>query len=302
MLDWSYELLIEPERMVLRRLAVFAGGFTMEAATAVATDDEIAAAEVVDYVANLVAKSLVTADSDGARVRYRLLETTRAYALEKLVQAGEFDAAARRHARRYLDLFEGAEAEAETRPTDEWLADYVPRMDNLRTALDWAFSPDGDASIGVALTAAAVPLWMHLSLMEECRGRVERALAAITARTGGDARCEMQLHAALAVSLMYTRGAVPEIGAAGTKALEIAESLDDAEYQLRSLWSLWSFHTGSGRHQVALTLAQTFHALAAERSDPGDRLIGERIIATSQYYLGDLLGRVPLSGVGAVDK
>jgi predicted ATPase len=288
-LDWSYELLTEPERVLLRRLAVFAGGFTLQAATAVAADDEIAASEVVDCVANLVAKSLVTARADGARVRYRLLETTRAYALEKLVEAGEFDAVARRHAGRYLDLFDGAEAEAATRPTDEWLADYVPRMDNLRAALDWAFSPDGDASIGVALTAAAVSLWMQLSLMEECRGRVERALAAITAGADRDARCEMQLHAALAVSLMYTRGAVPEVGEVGTKALEIAERLGDVEYQSRSLWCLWSFHTSSGRHGLALTMAQRFHALASKRSDPTDRLIGERMIGTSQYYLGDLL-------------
>jgi predicted ATPase len=288
-LDWSYELLTERERVVLRRLAAFAGGFTMQAASAVAADDEIVAPEVVDCVADLVTKSLVTADADGARVRYRLLETTRAYALEKLVQAGGFDAAARRHASRYLGLFEGAEAESETRPTDEWLADYVPRIDNVRAALDWAFSPSGDASIGVALTAAAVPLWMHLALMEECSGRVEQALAALAAGAGRDARCEMQLYAALAVSLMYTRGAVPEIRAAGTKALEIAESLGDAEYQLRSLWGLWSFYIGSGRQHVALTLAQRFHALAARRPNPNDRLIGERMIGTSQYYVGDLL-------------
>jgi len=288
-LDWSYELLTEPERVVLRRLAVFAGGFTMQAASAVAADEEIAALDIVNCVVNLVAKSLVSASAGGATKRYRLLETTRAYSLEKLVQAGEFDEAARRHARRYLDLFESAETEAETRPTEEWLADYVPRMDNLRTALDWAFLPDGDVSIGVALTAAAVPLWMHLSLMEECRSRVERALAAIAAGAGGDARREMQLHTALAVSLMYTRGAVPEIGAAGTKALEIAENLGDAEYQLRSLWGLWSFYTGSGRHHVALTLARRFHALAATRSGANDRLIGDRLIGTSQYYLGDLL-------------
>ncbi len=88
---------------------------------------------------------------------------------------------------------------------------------------------------------------------------------------------------------MYTRGAVPEIGAAGTKALEIAESLGDAEYQLRSLWGLWNFHINSGQHRFALTLAQRFHALAASRPDPNDRLIGERMIGTSQYYLGDLL-------------
>src|SRR5260221_12892847 len=239
-------------------VAIFAGGFTMQAARAVAADDEIAAAEAVDCVANLVAKSLVTADSGGARVRYRLLETTRAYALEKLVEAGEFDAVARRHARRYLNLFEGAEAEAETRPTNEWLAEYGPRIDNLRAALDWAFSPGGDVSIGVALTAAAVPLWMHLSLMEECRGRVERALAAIEAGAGPDSQREMKLLTARGTSLVYTRGAGPEISAVGTKALKIAERLRDAEYQLRSLWGLSNCYTNSGLHQLALTLAPRF--------------------------------------------
>jgi predicted ATPase/DNA-binding winged helix-turn-helix (wHTH) protein len=287
--DWSYELLTEPERVGLRRLAIFAGGFTLWAARAVAVDDEITATEVVDRVASLVAKSLVTADVGDAMPRYRLLETTRAYALEKLVQAGEFDAVARRHAKRYLELFEGAEAEAETRPTDEWLADYVPRIDNLRAALDWAFSPSGDASIGVALTAAAVPLWMHLSLMEECRGRVERALSAIAAGTGRDARHEMLLHAALTASLKYTKGAVAEIGAVGGKALEIAESLGNVEYQLRSLWALWSFRISEGQHCLALALAQRFHTLTSKGSDPIDRLIGERMIGASQYYLGELL-------------
>ena len=130
---------------------------------------------------------------------------------------------------------------------------------------------------------------MHLSLMEECRGRVEQALAAIAAGAGRDERREMQLHAALAASLMYTRGAVSEIGAAGTKALEIAESLGDAEYQLRSLFGLWSFCIIGGQHRVALTLAQSFYTLAAKQSDPNDRLIGERMIGASQHYLGDLL-------------
>src|SRR5580700_2802418 len=280
-LDWSYELLTEPERVVLRRLAIFAGGFTLEVASAVAADGEITAANVVDCLASLVAKSLVTTDAGSVSVRYRLLETTRVYMLEKLVQAGEFDEVARRHAERYLHLFEGAEAAAAARPTDEWLADYVQRMDNLRAALDWAFTPGGDASVGVALTAAAVPLWMHLSLMEECRGRVERALAAIAAGAGRDARREMQLHAALATSLMYTRGAVSEIEVVGKKAFEIAESLGDAEYQLRSLWGLWSFCVMGGQQRVALTLAQRFYTLAAKRSDPNDRLIGRRMIGTS---------------------
>ncbi len=212
-LDWSYELLTEPERVVLCRLAIFAGGFTLEAARAVAADDEIGAPEVVDRVPNLVAKSLVTVEADGVRVRYRLLETTRAYLLEKLIQAGEFDAAARRHAERYRDLFESGEAEAETKPTDEWLAEYGPRIDNVRAALDWAFSPGGDSSIGVALTAASVPLWSRLSLMEECRGRVERALASVDPGSSRGQHQKMQLYAALGASLMYTKGPVTRCGA-----------------------------------------------------------------------------------------
>jgi len=160
----------------------------------------------------------------------------------------------------------------------------------LRAALDWAFSPGGDASISVALTAAAVPLWMHLSLMEECRGRVERALAALAAGAHRDARREMRLHAALAQSLILTRGSAGlKVDAAWTKALKIAESLDDAEYQLRSLWGLWFHQTNTGRHHVAVTLAQRFCSVAAAQSDPSDRLVGERLIGTSEYYLGDLL-------------
>ncbi len=275
--------------MVLRRLAIFAGGFTLQAASTIAATDELAGSDILDCVANLVAKSLVAADLGGATGWYRLLETTRAYALEMLTQSGEFEQVARRHAEYCRDLFERAETEWQTRPTAEWLGDYAHQIDNLRAALAWAFSPSGDASIGVPLTAAAVPLWTHLSLMQECRGRVERALAAVAAGAGRDPQREMQLHAALAASLMYTRGAVSEIDAVGTKALEIAESLGNAEYQLRSLWGLWSFHICGGQQRVALTLAQRFHTLAANRSDPNDRLIGERMIGTSQHYLGDLL-------------
>ena len=231
---------------------------------------------------------VVVVEVDGAIARYRLLDTTRAYALEKLSDSGELQAVTRRHAEYYHDLFERAETEWETRPTAEWLTDYGRQIDNLRAALDWAFSPAGDTLIGAALTAAAVPLWMQLSLLEECRGRVERALAALAAGAGRDAQREMQLQAALATSLMYTRSAASEIGAVWSQALEIAESLSNTEYQLRSLWGLWGFRINNGQHRAALTLAQRFYALAASRSDPNDRLIGERLIGTSQYYLGDL--------------
>lgn len=286
-LDWSYGLLTGPERAVLRHLAIFAGGFALEAASAVATDGEIAASEMVDCLVNLIAKSLVTTDADGTRVRYRLLETTRAYALEKLVEAGEFDATARRHARRYLEMFTAAEDEAETRPTSEWMADYAPRIDNLRAALDWAFSPGGDAAIGVALTIASVPLWIQLSLMEECRGRVERALAALAAEAGRDASREMQLYAALGASLMYTKGPVPETGDAWTRALELAKSLLDEPFQLTALWGLSFYRSISSTHRTELALAQRFCSIAESRANPADLRIGDRIMGTCLHYLGD---------------
>jgi predicted ATPase/DNA-binding winged helix-turn-helix (wHTH) protein len=286
-LDWSYELLSEPERVILRRLAVFAGVFRLEAASAVIASPEIAPAEVVDGIANLVAKSLVTLVAGGTVARYRLLDTMRAYGLEKLAESGEREWLARRHAEHCRDLIEGAEAEWETRPTAAWPAEYAAEIDNLRAALDWAFSPDGDAQIGVALTAAAVPAWMQLSLLEECRGRVEQALAALASFAEADARQEMKLLAALGASRLYTRGGVPEVASAWTKALKLAESLDDTEYQMRSLWGLWSFHVNGVDYCTALSLAHRFASLVATSPDPNDRFVGERMIGVSHHNLGD---------------
>jgi predicted ATPase/DNA-binding winged helix-turn-helix (wHTH) protein len=289
-LDWSHDLLSEPERVVLRRLAVFAGTFGVEAASTVAAAPELTPLEVVDGLSSLVAKSLVIIEVKGSSARYRLLDTMRAYALEKLKVSGEEKQLQRRHGEYYRGLLERAEIEWETRPIVEWLNDYVWCVDNLRAALDWAFSPSGDPTIGVALTASAIPLWMHLSLIEECGDRVEQARAGIRAGAETDRRCEMRLYAALATSLLYTKGAVSEIGEIETRALQIAENLDDTIYQFSSLWGLWSFRSTSGEQCAALDLAQRFHALAAKHFDPVDRLIGERLIGTSQYYLGELLG------------
>jgi predicted ATPase len=285
-LDWSYELLSEPERVILRRLAVFAGVFRLEAASAVIASPEIAPAEVVDGIANLVAKSLVALVAGGTVARYRLLDTMRAYGLEKLAECGECQWLARRHAEHCRDLIERAEAEWEIRPTAAWPAEYAAEIDNLRAALDWAFSPDGDAQIGVALTAAAVPSWMQLSLLEECRGRVEQALAVLATIAEPDARQEMKLLAALGASRLYTRGGVPEVASAWTKALELAKSLGDLEYQKR-VWGLWSFHVNGVDYRTALSLAHRFASLAATSHDPDDRFVGERMIGISHHNLGD---------------
>jgi predicted ATPase len=228
-----------------------------------------------------VAKSLVVADVSGAKPRFRLLETIRAHALEKFADGGEREQFARRHAEYYRDLFMRAEAEVLARHKREWLADYAWEVDNLRSALDWAFSPGGgDVSAGIALTAAAVPLWVYLSLIEECRRRVERALAALVPATS--AHLEMKLQTALGASLGRVGGAATEMESAWIKTLDLAEGLGDVDYQLRALWGLWEI-----RDREALALAQRFAAVA---STPADRLIGDQMIGYSCHYRGDQSG------------
>jgi predicted ATPase/DNA-binding SARP family transcriptional activator len=282
-LDWSYELLPAVEQTILRRLAVFAGGFTLEAVSAVVMADDLDAPGVVDIVTNLAAKSLIVVEIADADAKYRLLETTRVYALEKLADSGELDQVARRHAQHYQYVFERAEAEWD-RPTLEWLAGYGRHIDNVRAALDWAFSPSGDWSIGVALTTSALPLWFHQSLLLECCGRVERALASLAERPGRDRRREMQLQTALLVALMHTRGTTPDTAAAWTTVLHIAEGLADTEYQLAALWGLWLVHITRGDARTALVLVDRFCGLV---TDPVDRLRGERMMGASLHYLGD---------------
>ena len=143
-LDWSYGLLSEDEQLFFRNLGIFAGGFTVEAAAAVTRDAAKTRIDAIDRLADLVAKSLVVADVSGAKPRFRLLDTTRAYALEKLGTSGERELIARRHAEYYRQLFARAETEAPARTTGDWLADYAQEIDNLRAALDWAFSPGGE--------------------------------------------------------------------------------------------------------------------------------------------------------------
>jgi predicted ATPase/DNA-binding winged helix-turn-helix (wHTH) protein len=286
-LDWSYGLLSEGEQRFFRALGIFVGSFTIEATAAVTIDAAGGPGEAMDRLADLVAKSLVVADVSGATPRFRLFDTIRAYALEALDENGERKRIARHHAEHYRNLFGRAEGEATTRPVEEWLADYVREIDNLRAALDWAFAPSGDKAIGVALIVAAIPLWLQLSLVEECRRRVEQALARLAGETPIDTRGEMKLQAGLSVSLFFTKGATPEAGQACTAALRLAESLGDIEYQMRALWELWVYRNNTGEYAAALAVAQRFYALSLEHSDPAELPMADRMIGTSYHYLGN---------------
>src|SRR6266478_1935874 len=290
-LDWSYDLLSESERVVLRRLGVFVGPFTMDAASAVAAGVDIPASEVADSVANLVGKSLLSTDVGGAIVHYRLLETTRAYARDKLLASAEFDQCARRHAEYYRHLLQHADAELETRTTAGWLAAYRPQIGDVRAALDWAFSPSGDVGVAVALTAATVPLWTHLSLLSECRTRVEQAIANLGPQMPSDPGRDMRLYLALGHALLHTRASGgPEMNTALMKAVELAELMDDTRYRLGAIHGLYLHCLNTDEYRDALGLAEKFSSVAAGMADRSDVPIGSRLIGLALHILGDQPG------------
>jgi predicted ATPase/DNA-binding winged helix-turn-helix (wHTH) protein len=279
-IDWSYGLLREDEQLFFRALGIFSGGFTVEAAAAVAAGSATTSCEAIERLADLVAKSLVVADVSGTKPCFRLLETTRAFTIEKLDESGERQPVARRHAAYYRQFFERAAAEAPARATNEWLADYAQDIDNLRAALDWTFSPGGEASTGVGLTVAALPLWIRLSLLEECCRRARQALGVVPTENQREA---MQLQATLGASTSEAS----EMVAAFTKALDMAKRLDDVEYQLRALWGLYYYYTGIGRFRTAQPFALEFRSLSMRGSDQNDQMFGKSMVATADHFVGD---------------
>jgi predicted ATPase len=288
-LDWSYELLPALEQRVVRRLAMFAGGFAPEAAIAVAGDAGSSEAAVIEAIGNLVAKSLVTLDGGASGLRWRLLETIRAYALEKLQQSGEAAQIARRHAQYFRDLFGGTDADRGDQPIADWHATYQLEIGNVRAALDWAFSAEGDALVGVMLAAGAIPLLYGASLVGECYRRSEQALAAIAAGVKVDLRSEMHLLMALHATRVYTVGPGPAAREAWNRALAIATELGDANYQARALWGLWNDCVYSGSPAASVPFAERYAELAGAGNDAARTVLGRRIIGISLHYCGDQL-------------
>jgi predicted ATPase/DNA-binding winged helix-turn-helix (wHTH) protein/tetratricopeptide (TPR) repeat protein len=169
-LEWSHGLLSDVEKMVLRRLSLFAGSFSMQAAEAVASDSGIAIETVFETVAGLIRKSMIAVVPGSRAQRYRLLETTRAFMLERLESSPDEDTTRLRHAHYVLGVLEKAKSDSETTSDAVWHERYGHVLDDVRGALEWATGEDSDDA--VALAGASWPLWRELSLRGEGRRRL----------------------------------------------------------------------------------------------------------------------------------
>ena len=176
-LDWSHDLLSEPERVLFRRLSTFTGGWTLEASEAVGVGGGVAEGEVVDLLSGLVEKSLVVAASgDQAGTRYRLLEPVRQYAREKLEESGEAEATKRAHAENFLAMAKGTEPELFGPRDVEGFDRLEAEHDNMRASLSWALER-GETELGLRLGGALGMFWHAHGHLGEGRKWLEAALA-----------------------------------------------------------------------------------------------------------------------------
>jgi predicted ATPase/transcriptional regulator with XRE-family HTH domain len=284
LIDWSYDLLADDERPVFRKLSIFAGSFTLGSATAVCGDGAADEFTMLDLLSSLVDKSLLEAEPSDRGTRFRLLESTRAYARERLTAAGEYAAAARAHGLRYADLAERLEGAHNSTPDRIWLDDVRAEMENWRAALAWSSRHD----VGLAQRMAGALRWAY-SYIAPAEGR--RCVRAALATLGPDASPQITAKLDLADALF----------AAIYKEFEAAHAAADracAEYKrLADVGGLAEARRRAGTALIYLGRIQDGEellerALADARASDAGKLAGLIMMDLGQarQFTGDLAG------------
>lgn len=236
-LDWSYQLLDSSEQLALRRLAVFTGGFTIDAACAV-IDEAWEEVTVAETIARLVRKSLISPDMRDSTLRFRLLETTRAFSLDTLEAANEARETERRHAEYFARTLLG---KGRLPPASQDYRAFTPDLDNVRAALRWAMSENGDQKLALAIGAGALPIWFGLSLLTECGARAKDLMAwvdpALRKSPNGAA-----IDVAIAATEIFTFGAPDETYDDWTERERIVADQNDLIERVRLLLARWTYN------------------------------------------------------------
>jgi predicted ATPase/DNA-binding winged helix-turn-helix (wHTH) protein len=288
-LDWSYERLSETERLVLHRLAVFVGRFTLDAALKVTMSSPLDQTLVLRAIDRLVAKSMVTAHPIGAMMYYRLLDTTRAYIFEIAMNDVDLADLAKRHATYYRQWLELARTKWSSLSTGVERAPYFSGINNVRAALEWGFRAQGNTKIGIGLAAAASQVFLTMSLLPECHRWSQLAILALDDSTRGGSE-EMHLQAALGISSMQMYGEDDSVRVALNRSLVIAEEHGDALHQVGLLGMLHMSYFRGGEFKIALDYARRCRFLAGTLDDPAAMALAHSVLGRSLQIGGDLAG------------
>ena len=285
-LGWSYDLLPAAESATLRGLSIFVGPFTLEAALAIASCQGVSEPEAVEAISNLLSKSLIATTPTERRLRYRLLDTTRAFMANKLVESGETGRVARAHAEYFRDFLHDISLKSTGLQSAGGFLPYADHLPNVRSALSWSFSDGGNLGIGVDLAAWAAQFFLELTLLTECHHWTQQALASLRTMSV-DGRQEMMLQAALGVSVMFTQGNTETVRSAFTRSLELAEGRDDLHWQLWLLRGLHIYLTRVGDFHGALATGRQGETVARKLNDPTSTLNVEWMLGVAHHLIGN---------------
>ncbi|MDO6414260.1 winged helix-turn-helix domain-containing protein [Sphingomonas sp. BIUV-7] len=285
-LDWSYRLLPDREAVVLGLLSVFSGRFAADDAEAMYPAGGLDPMTGRDALAQLVAKSLVSAEVEGGSVLYRLPESTGAYAARRLFGAPHREQARRHYAARVRDKLQTAERDWSSQTSREWLRKYQSQINDVRAVIAWAFDPSGDPDIGVELVVAALPLWQELSAFREMLSAIELAAEAGSAFLNLAPSARAKLSTAQAWAMTLARQIHMRTDGAWLQSIHDAAEAGDAELELRAIFGQAVFLTYSGRPLAALRRMSDF--AASSGLDWTVAPDGKRLLAHVEVYAGRL--------------
>jgi predicted ATPase/DNA-binding winged helix-turn-helix (wHTH) protein len=283
MLDWSYDLLSEHEKSILCALSVFVGGFTLEMALAVVSGLESDGLEVSNVIVGLVDKSLISVSRTSDTNYFRLLDTTRVHAAVKLKESGKGSTIARRHALHHAERLVGIR---DNTLKNRDLTQYTRHLGDIRAALEWSFSEAGDSAVGVALGAGAVPLFLKMSMLGECRRWCLRTLDALVEGDLGT-RLEIGLQLALATSSHHAHSDSAEEAQALERGLSLADKWGDVEYQLELLAGLNLYWTRFSDAGAGLAAAERYAAIARDVGRSRENVTAEWMLGASHHLVGN---------------
>lgn len=283
--DWSYHLLDPDEQLMLRRISVFSSPFDVGAVRAVATPEQNDPWFAVDILGRLVSKSLLLIDLSQTAPHYRILESIRFYALEKLADDVDLNQIMERYAAHILNVARHANDDWKTLSTDQWRSAHASIIDDIRGALDWSFSNNGDMQVGISILACTTPYWVQLSLHDECRNRISDALERFADSLAPSE--EMALQAALGTALSWAVGPVSEADSAWQRALYLAQKNGAPEIELQARYGLWLVSLRSGRFQASLDHSNEMLRCGIDTGDPEAAAVARRIAGVSHHFSGN---------------
>ncbi len=280
LIDWSYDLLSEDERDAVRRVSVFARGFTLDAATGVCSTDNDEWG-VLELLTSLVDKSLVVAELHGDDQRYRLLEPIREYAYDKLTCAAEVFETMRRHATVFAAFAHDAYDEWDRGPAEDWLARSEAELANVRVALRWALDQANDGELGARIVADTTVLFLRLAVLDESIEYCKRVLEA-----GFPLAPEVEARARYGLSMLYSNaGANQKCLDQALIAVSRFREADDARGLVRALSQVASRYAHCARLDEAKAVAQEALRLARELGDR--RLLADTLRRCAESFAGD---------------